>query len=257
MTPEKILTALADPNRRAIFERLASAPCPVNEVAGPLTITRAAVSQHLRVLREAGLVTETKSGRQRIYRACPDALDALTRYARKLTHPATPDETRDEYDLMVENSMDWFHLDPNVILIAFRIRQVARLIDDDVRQIGASVGLQGGEMILLDALRRRGPPFEASPSELKNEAWITLAGITKQIDRLEQAGHVVRRAHPSDGRGILVRLTRSGRAVLDKANRFGQQNPIVQALLGMPAPTREELAKTLRKLRNEIEKLQK
>lgn len=63
--------ALADPTRRAVFERVATGPASVGEIAAGLPVSRPAVSQHLRTLREAGLVTETAAGTRRIYRLDP------------------------------------------------------------------------------------------------------------------------------------------------------------------------------------------
>ena len=76
-TAVQALSALGDPRRRAIFERLAGAPGPVGEVVAGLPITRSAVSQHLRVLREAGLVTDSPDGARRIYRLDPAGLGAI------------------------------------------------------------------------------------------------------------------------------------------------------------------------------------
>ena len=70
-------TALDDPTRRAIFERLAAHPYAVGELAGELPISRPAVSQHLKVLKDAGLVTDRANGTRRIYRVDPDGLAAL------------------------------------------------------------------------------------------------------------------------------------------------------------------------------------
>jgi DNA-binding transcriptional ArsR family regulator len=70
-------TALGDPTRRAIFELLADRPRAVVELAGELPISRPAVSQHLRVLKEAGLVIDRPVGTRRIYRVDPDGLAAL------------------------------------------------------------------------------------------------------------------------------------------------------------------------------------
>jgi DNA-binding transcriptional ArsR family regulator len=61
------LDALGDGTRMAIFQRLANGPMAVNEIAGPLPVSRPAVSQHLRVLKDAGLVTDTKTGTRRLY----------------------------------------------------------------------------------------------------------------------------------------------------------------------------------------------
>jgi DNA-binding transcriptional ArsR family regulator len=70
-------TALGDPTRRAIFERLADRPQAVSELAGYLPVSRPAVSQHLRVLREAGLVVDRRAGKQRIYTVDPRGIEAL------------------------------------------------------------------------------------------------------------------------------------------------------------------------------------
>ncbi|CAN5235487.1 metalloregulator ArsR/SmtB family transcription factor [soil metagenome] len=71
------LSALGDPTRRAIFERVAARPSAVSELAAGLPVSRPAVSQHLRVLREAGLVTETPEGTRRIYRLDPRGIAAM------------------------------------------------------------------------------------------------------------------------------------------------------------------------------------
>jgi DNA-binding transcriptional ArsR family regulator len=71
------LTALADPTRRAIFERVGTGPAAVGEIASGLPVSRPAVSQHLKVLKEAGLVTDTPDGTRRVYRLDPRGLGAL------------------------------------------------------------------------------------------------------------------------------------------------------------------------------------
>jgi DNA-binding transcriptional ArsR family regulator len=70
-------SALGDRTRRAIFERLADGPCAVGEIAGGLPVSRPAVSQHLKVLKEAGLVVDQAVGNRRIYRIDPDGLASL------------------------------------------------------------------------------------------------------------------------------------------------------------------------------------
>jgi DNA-binding transcriptional ArsR family regulator len=69
--------ALGDPTRKAIFELLLERPHAVGELAGELPVTRPAVSQHLRVLKDAGLVIDQAAGTRRIYRVNPDGLAAL------------------------------------------------------------------------------------------------------------------------------------------------------------------------------------
>jgi DNA-binding transcriptional ArsR family regulator len=73
-------TALGDPTRRAIFERLADRPRAVGELAGELPVSRPAVSQHLKVLKDAQLVVDRRVGTRRIYQLDPDGLGALRAY---------------------------------------------------------------------------------------------------------------------------------------------------------------------------------
>ena len=98
-------SALADPTRREIVSRLAERPRPVGELAADLPVTRSAVSQHLRILRDAGLVSGRALGTRRIYRVNPVALAALrdqleTYWQRSLTRYADlvdgTDDTLDE-----------------------------------------------------------------------------------------------------------------------------------------------------------------
>ena len=70
-------TALADPTRHAIVARLADGPQAVGQLAAGLPVTRSAVSQHLKVLKDAGLVSERAEGTRRIYRLNPAAVAAL------------------------------------------------------------------------------------------------------------------------------------------------------------------------------------
>jgi DNA-binding transcriptional ArsR family regulator len=70
-------TALGDRTRRAIFERLAARPSAVGELAGELPVSRPAVSQHLKVLKDAGLVIDQPAGNRRIYRVDADGLGRL------------------------------------------------------------------------------------------------------------------------------------------------------------------------------------
>ena len=70
-------TALGDPTRRAIFERIARRPRAVVELARELPVSRPAVSQHLKVLKDAGLVVDHRAGTRRVYRLNPAGVAAL------------------------------------------------------------------------------------------------------------------------------------------------------------------------------------
>ena len=77
MAYEAALAALSDPTRRLVFERTLAAPRPVGEIAEGLPVSRPAVSQHLKILKEAGLITERRQGTRRLYMADPRALGEL------------------------------------------------------------------------------------------------------------------------------------------------------------------------------------
>lgn len=79
-TYQGALSALADPTRRTIFERLADGPRAVVDLADALPVSRPAVSQHLRVLKEAGLVVDERAGNRRLYQVNPDGIGALRSY---------------------------------------------------------------------------------------------------------------------------------------------------------------------------------
>jgi DNA-binding transcriptional ArsR family regulator len=72
--------ALADPTRRTVFERLARKPMSVGKLAAGLAVTRPAVSQHLRVLKDAGLVAVETEGTRRVYRIDPRGMEAMRAY---------------------------------------------------------------------------------------------------------------------------------------------------------------------------------
>jgi DNA-binding transcriptional ArsR family regulator len=77
---DRVFAALADPTRRAIFERLADEPQSVGALAAKLPVSRPAVSQHLKALKEAGLVEDQAQGTSRIYRIDPQGLGPIRRW---------------------------------------------------------------------------------------------------------------------------------------------------------------------------------
>jgi DNA-binding transcriptional ArsR family regulator len=89
-----IAGAIADPVRREILLMLRAGPMPAGEIAGRFTITRPAVSRHLRVLRESGLVCDETVGRQRMYALDTAGLTALADWIAQVTEPASVWESR-------------------------------------------------------------------------------------------------------------------------------------------------------------------
>jgi DNA-binding transcriptional ArsR family regulator len=82
------LDALGDPTRRSVFERLADRPSAVVDLAAALPVSRPAVSQHLKVLREAGLVRDVQVGTRRVYSLDPDGLEGLRDYLDRFWNTA-------------------------------------------------------------------------------------------------------------------------------------------------------------------------
>src|SRR5271170_5815030 len=80
MAYDNALTALADPTRRSVFEALRAGPRPVGEIARGLPVSRPAVSQHLKVLKGAGLVREETQGTRHVYSIDPKGLGAIRRW---------------------------------------------------------------------------------------------------------------------------------------------------------------------------------
>jgi DNA-binding transcriptional ArsR family regulator len=82
------LGALGDPTRRAIFERLSDRPSAVGELAELLPVSRPAVSQHLKVLKDAGLVVDRRDGNRRIYQLDPNGIAELRAYLDRFWNQA-------------------------------------------------------------------------------------------------------------------------------------------------------------------------
>jgi DNA-binding transcriptional ArsR family regulator len=80
VNPDAALKALAEPHRRVILELVAGEPRPVGDIAGHLDITPQAVSRHLKVLREAGLVDERREGTRHLFVVNPDGFSAVQQF---------------------------------------------------------------------------------------------------------------------------------------------------------------------------------
>ncbi len=99
-----------------------------------------------------------------------------------------------------------------------RLNEASLIIMRDwLTPVMAAFGLQPGEFDVLATLRRTGAPYALTPTVLYETTMMSSGGMTARIDRLEKAGLVERRKHPTDRRGTLVALTRKGRALIDRA----------------------------------------
>src|ERR1700722_3504744 len=103
------LNALADPTRLAVFERLSKGPAAVHEIAKGFPVSRAAVSQHLRVLKDANLVFARQAGNQRIYQLNPDGIESIRAYFDQFWGHAL-----DSFKSVIENTQPEKRNPPNV-----------------------------------------------------------------------------------------------------------------------------------------------
>jgi DNA-binding MarR family transcriptional regulator len=100
--------------------------------------------------------------------------------------------------------------DPSVLLIALWLNRLGRLFEVRLDALVRQRGLVPSEFRVLGTLLLDGEPYELSPTQLNAIVVLTSGGMTKAVSRLETLALVERRADPSDGRGVLVRLTRAG-----------------------------------------------
>ncbi len=108
-------------------------------------------------------------------------------------------------------------LDVAPLQILSRVSRLARQLDRDRRAAFAGHDLETWEFDVLAALRRSGEPYQLSPGQLVSQTLVTSGTMTNRIDRLQSQGLVERGPDPTDGRGVLVRLTHDGRARVDTA----------------------------------------
>jgi DNA-binding MarR family transcriptional regulator len=129
-----------------------------------------------------------------------------------------PTEEQDHIDLIVDQ---WRHerpeLDTEPMETLGRVIRAAQLADAVLANRLAAHGLEPGWFDLLAALRRAGPPYQLNPTALRESTLLSSGGMTKRLDRMAEAGLIERRPDPNDRRGTLVRLTRKGRSVADRA----------------------------------------
>lgn len=138
-------------------------------------------------------------------------------------------------------------LDPSPLAVLSRIGRIARQLDLARRVSFADHGLEQWEFDVLAALRRAGPPYQLTPSELLRQTLVSSGTMTNRVDRLVERGSVERGPDPRDRRGVLVRLTAGGRVRVDAA--FEALLSSEHALLaGLSPRRRADLAGLLREL---------
>lgn len=125
-------------------------------------------------------------------------------------HPADPTPYERERAALTGGLEVWPQLDPFAATVRWQLLQLGQLVQKSVDRVAANNGMSHAEVAILGALKRMGPPFEASPSQLQGAHWVTLPGLAKPIARLEALGYVTRRQNPDDRRAVIVAMTSAG-----------------------------------------------
>jgi len=155
---------------------------------------------------------------------------------------------KDPVDTLLEQ---WHQERPEVDVsglgVAVRVEMIAKLLRRSAEKSLAGVGLKTWQYDVLSALRRQGPPFELPATELARASLLTSGAMTTRIDHLESGGLVERRPDPRDRRGVRVRLTSTGRKLIDAA-LHARLNAAEASIKGLSAAERRSIEKGLRKL---------
>lgn len=155
---------------------------------------------------------------------------------------------RDAVDVMIEQwSKSQPDLDATPLEVVGRVLRSAQLLDRAIVDALRPLELSYGDFDVLNTLRRRNDPHGTNPGELARSALITTGAMTSRLDRLEQRGLIARQADPNDRRGVLIRLTVTGRRFAERAVRavLAADEAFLAPLSGRQ---RETLAAALRAL---------
>lgn len=138
-------------------------------------------------------------------------------------------------------------LETEPMAILGRIYRISIHAGRRIEALFADLGLERGEFDVLATLRRAGPPYRLSPTELYSSLMISSGGMTHRLDRLQRAKLIARVAAEKDRRSTLVELTPAGRALVERAV-VADMELERELFRGLPAADRKQLAGLLRKL---------
>ncbi|TRO89491.1 MarR family transcriptional regulator [Glycocaulis profundi] len=143
-------------------------------------------------------------------------------------------------------------LDTSPMAVLGRINRIAAKTSPAISAVFDRHGLERGEFDVISTLRRSGPPYTLSPTDLYRTLMITSGGLTHRLARLEKAGLIIREPSAADRRSLLVRLTESGSGAVEAA--FAEDMALERDILDtLPEDRREALAALLRDLLRAIE----
>ncbi len=159
----------------------------------------------------------------------------------------------DDVDRIVEAwSRERPDLNVSPLEVLSRVARIARRVDRFRREAFKASGLESWEFDVLAALRRAGAPYQLSPGNLIQETLVSSGAMTHRLRRLQERKLVTRSSDPKDGRGVLVRLTESGKEAVDLAfSRLVEaENSLLSAL---SINEQETVAAALRNLSLDVE----
>ena len=145
-------------------------------------------------------------------------------------------------------------VDVSAIAVIGRISRLEKRLAAELARVFALHGLEHWEYDVLATLRRSGTPFELTVGEMLESMMLASGTITHRIDRLEGRGLVERRPDPNDGRVVRVRLSRSGKALVERALVDHAANE-ERLLSGLSSRERDQLAALLRRLQLTVDAL--
>lgn len=158
------------------------------------------------------------------------------------------DVSPDHVDVLIEQwRRERPDLDVSPMAVVARLSRLSRLLDRKVEELYAAYGLNQSQFGVLAALRRAGPPYCLSPTDLYNALLISSGAMTNRLERLRAAGYIRRIPDASDGRSMLVALTPAGKRLIDRILRLHYENED-RLLASLSAGEREQLAGLLRRL---------
>ncbi|WVT74948.1 MarR family transcriptional regulator [Sinorhizobium chiapasense] len=163
-------------------------------------------------------------------------------------------EARDHVDrLQAQWARELPDLNTEPMTILGRAYRLSNLVRPSIEETFATFGLDRGEFDVISTLRRSGPPYRLTPTDLYTFLMISSGGLTHRLDRLQKAGLIVRERSASDGRSSVVGLTKKGMAIAEAAIRADMTSE-AQYLEGLSKEDRATLAELLRKLLVSLER---
>lgn len=143
-------------------------------------------------------------------------------------------------------------LDTEPMAILGRALRLTLLVRGSIEATFAGFGLDRGEFDVISTLRRSGPPYRLTPTEMYSALMISSGGLTHRLDRLEKAGLIRREKSSRDGRSVEVALTEAGISLAEAAFRRDMANE-ARFLAHLAEDERATLASLLRKLLTSVE----